>query len=115
MEKHLAIAEAITNLLENRFKILNHRFGLDPVLGLIPGLGDVVSLVLSFYLIWIGIQLKLPTEHIDRMVRNILIDFVIGIIPFVGEVGDFVFKANTKNLRILKNHAPKVAEAAVYT
>jgi hypothetical protein len=113
MEKHITIAEAITDLLENRFTILNYRFGLDPLLGLIPGLGDALALIFSLYLVWIGIQMRLPGEKIEAMVRNILIDFFIGLIHFLGEVGDFVFKANSKNLKILRSHSPRIVEAGL--
>jgi hypothetical protein len=113
MEQHLRVAEAITELLENRFSVLGYRFGLDPLLGFIPWLGDIVSLILSLYLIWIGIRMRLPEEKIQLMLRNLLFDFILGVIPFVGDIGDFFFKANSKNLHILKAHAPQVVEARI--
>ena len=104
MNNHLRTATILTDMLENRFKILGFRFGLDPIIGLIPGFGDLVSFVLSAYIVWIGIQLRLPQDKITLMLGNILLDFMIGIIPVLGDVGDFVFKANSKNLEILRNH-----------
>ena len=104
MTNHLQIAESITELLENRFNFLGLRFGFDPLIGLIPGLGDFISLVFSFYLIWIGTKLNLPHKKISSMLNNIFLDFIIGIVPVFGDFGDFIFKANSKNLAILKEH-----------
>lgn len=112
MEHHIKAAETITFLLENRFTFLKYKFGLDPLLGLIPWLGDFVGLLFSLYLIWIAGQMKLPEEKIREMIRNIIADFLIGVVPFVGSVGDFFFKANSRNLKILKEHV-HIREAVV--
>ena len=114
MEHHLKVAEAITFLLENRFTFLKYRFGLDPLLGLIPWVGDFLGLLFSLYLIWIGGQMKLPEEKIREMIRNVIADFFIGVIPFIGSVGDFFFKANSRNLKLLKDHA-RIREAVLVT
>ncbi len=89
------------------------KFGLDPILGLFPGLGDVIGLVLSLYLIWIASRMHVPEQKIKLMLRNVLVDFAIGVVPFVGAVGDFFFRANAKNLQILKEHRVLVREAVV--
>ena len=60
--------------------------------------------ILSFYLVWIAYQLKIPQDKINEMIGNVVVDFVIGLIPFLGAVGDVFFKANTKNLKILKKY-----------
>lgn len=105
MNKHIRFAEHITNILENRFRIMGMRFGLDPILGIIPGIGDILPALLSAYLVWIGIQMRIPNEAISKMVMNIVADFVIGIVPIIGDFGDFIFKSSTKNLQILKEYA----------
>jgi hypothetical protein len=102
MQTHIRIAEILTELLESKFQIGKFRFGLDPLLGIMPILGDIIPVAVSFYMVWIGRRMKLPEESINRMIQNIVIDFIIGIVPFFGDIGDFVFKANTKNLAILK-------------
>lgn len=112
MEHHLKVAEAITHLMENRFTFLNFKFGLDPLLNAIPWLGDFIALLISLYLIWIAGQMKLPQEKIREMIRNVLLDFAIGAVPILGTVGDFFFKANSKNLKILKEYV-QVKEAVV--
>lgn len=104
MHRHLQLATIITELLENRFNFLGLKFGLDPLLGLIPGIGDFIGLFLSLYLLWIGVRMNLPSEKISKMFSNIVFDFVLGLIPVVGDVGDFVFRANSKNLEILRSH-----------
>ncbi len=114
MERHLKIASSLTHLLENRFRIFGKKFGLDPILGVIPGIGDVIPIILSFYLVWIAVQLRLPDDKISLMIRNIVIDFFIGIIPLIGDVGDFFYKSNTKNLQIIKTYKPESVVDATY-
>lgn len=105
MDSHIKVAEALVQLLDNKFHFLGLRFGLDPLLGLIPGIGDFISAVISFYLVWIGVQMKMPKEKINEMIQHIITDFILGVIPIVGDVSDFVYKANEKNLKILKEYA----------
>jgi hypothetical protein len=105
MYSHLRVATYIAELLDNRFKILGFRFGIDPLLGLFPVLGDVFTLLFSMYLLWIGLRMRIPEERITEMIRNIVLDFVMGLIPVVGDFSDFVYKANIKNLEILKKYS----------
>ena len=107
MEKHLRAAELIANLLDNQFELLGRRFGLNGILGLIPWAGDIVVLALSAHLIWIGIKLGLPQLKILHMVWNVAVNFLIGLIPFVGDFADFFHKGNLKNLKILKEHVDR--------
>lgn len=106
MNKHLKAAIYIADLLDNKFKVFNFRFGIDPLLGLIPGGGDLVSLLLSLYIVWIGFNAKIPTAKLIEMVINTIVDFVIGLIPVLGDIADFTFKPNIRNLNILKQHVP---------
>ena len=94
-------------LLDKAFRIpgTKIRFGLDPILGLIPGLGDLASPVFAGLLIVEGARLKVPRIILMRMAVNALADAVIGAIPFAGMVGDVFFRANTKNLALLEHHA----------
>lgn len=95
------------NLLDKAFRIpgTNIRFGLDPIIGLIPGLGDLASPIFAGLLVLEGARLGIPRIVLMRMVVNALIDAVIGAIPFAGAVGDVFFRANTKNLALLERHA----------
>lgn len=109
MNKHLRAAQYITDLLENRFRILGIRFGLDPILGIFPGFGDIVTAALSAYLVWIAVQMKVPSDVVSKMLQNILVDFLVGIIPVLGDLSDFVYKANTRNMKLLRQYG--VADA----
>lgn len=104
MENHIRIARGFTKLLETSIGIGNYRFGLEPLLGTIPVIGDLIGLIFSFYLVWIGTKLQIPEKEITKMVRNILVDFLGGLVPFLGDIFDFAFKANSKNMRILEKY-----------
>ena len=93
-------------LLDEAFKIpiLNYRVGLEPILGLVPVLGDFSGYVLSGYLIVRAARLGLPRELIVRMVVNALLDAAIGSIPVVGDVFDFFWKVNKRNLRLVERY-----------
>ena len=96
--------------MDNQFRIFGISFGLDNVLGLFPGLGDVASLLLSGYLIWIGYQMGLPSVKILQMIKNVVVDALIGTLPLIGDIGDLFFKANLKNLEILEQFETTVVE-----
>lgn len=105
MEKHLRTATVVANLLDNQFNFFGRRFGLNGLLGLIPGAGDIITTALSAYIVWIGIQMRLPVAKIGEMIGNVAINFFIGLIPVVGDAVDFFHHANLKNLRILQDYA----------
>jgi hypothetical protein len=106
MKLHLKTAEILTHLLDKQFSVLGMRFGIDPIVGLIPGIGDLISFCVSLYIIWIALQMRLPRNKISKMTKNIIIDLIIGAVPIVGDFADFVYKANSKNLLILQSHTP---------
>lgn len=103
-KRHVDQAKKITNLLDNKFKIAGHSFGLDPLIGLIPGIGDLVPAAISGYIIWIAYNVGMPSASIMRMVFNTGLDFIIGQIPAIGDLVDFFYKSHTKNLGILLNY-----------
>jgi hypothetical protein len=88
-----------------RIPILNLRIGLDPILGLVPWLGDTASALFSLYLIGSAIQYRLPKVVILRMAMNVAFDYLIGIIPFVGDATDFFIKSNRWNMNLLRRYA----------
>jgi hypothetical protein len=108
--KHLTYARKIAILMDSQLNFFGIKVGLDPVIGLVPGVGDLISLGLSLYLIWIGIQLKLPFPQLLRMLFNVLLDTTVGAIPVLGDVADLFFRANMKNLKILERFAPGYVE-----
>lgn len=101
------LAERVTWWLENSIPIrgTKYRVGLDPVLGLIPGAGDVVTALIAVLLIRDAVRLKVGKGVIAAMLLNIAIDLVVGLVPVVGDAFDFAFKANTRNLKLLKSAA----------
>jgi hypothetical protein len=79
---------------------------LDPIIGLLfPVAGDAVGAIVSAYIVLVSVRYGLPKIVIARMVFNIAADFVVGSIPLVGDAADFVWKVNTRNLRLLNKYA----------
>jgi len=105
MNFHLKIARALADLLDNKFEVLGFHFGLDPLIDLVPIVGDLITTALSLYLVWIGIKMKLPPDKISQMIANIVFDFLLDFIPVIGQAADFVWKSNLKNMEILENYA----------
>lgn len=105
METHLKVAERLANLLDNQFNFFGIRFGLNGVLGLIPGAGDFIVAALSFYIVWIGVKMRLPVSALAEMIGNVIANFLLGLLPVIGDAVDFFHHANLKNLKILKHHA----------
>lgn len=101
--------EFLASLLDDRFTIpgTNIRFGLDAVIGLIPGVGDAVSATLSSYLIWRAHQLGASKFTLLRMAGNMAVDTVMGSVPLLGDVLDVKFRANRRNLELLRRQKLK--------
>jgi hypothetical protein len=83
----------------------NIRFGWDPLLGLFPWLGDLVTPLFSMAIVVTGVQLGIPKVVQARMVLNVLVDAVIGVVPLVGDAFDVAWKANEWNMDLLERHA----------
>jgi hypothetical protein len=94
-------------LMDECFRVpgLNWRFGLDSIVGLVPGLGDIVGGVVGLFLLFRALQFRLPPVVIARMVLNSLIDILAGSIPVLGDLFDFAWKSNSKNMRLFHRHA----------
>ncbi|TBW54288.1 DUF4112 domain-containing protein [Marinobacter halodurans] len=109
LENALARLESSARLLDSQFRIpfTRIRFGLDPLMGLLPGIGDAAGLVLSLYLMVEAVRLGAGTRQVARMAGNVLLEFVIGIVPIVGDLFDFAWKANDRNAALLRRHIEK--------
>ncbi|MEM8832276.1 MAG: DUF4112 domain-containing protein [Cyanobacteria bacterium P01_G01_bin.19] len=79
-------------------------FGLDPILGLLPGGGDTISGGLSAYIVVEAARMGLPREILGKMVGNILLDSLAGTVPIVGDLFDVGWKSNLKNIELLEKH-----------
>jgi len=92
-----------------RIPVINFRIGLDPILGLIPGAGDVVTTAFSAYIIFLARRFQLPAEVMGQMVANIVLEAVVGSIPLLGDLFDAYYKSNVRNLALLEKYL-QVAE-----
>ena len=98
--------EAMETLLERSFVIpgINRPVGLDAIAGLIPVVGDIVTAGMGAWIIWEANNLALPKWKLWRMAGNVVFDSAVGAIPVAGDVFDFLFRSNSRNLRIVKRH-----------
>ncbi len=87
-----------------RIPVIGYRIGLEPILGLIPVVGDLSGFVVSGYLIFRAARLGLPRELVSRMIFNAVLDAAIGSIPIVGDLFDFFWKVNKRNMRLVERH-----------
>jgi hypothetical protein len=96
-------------LLDSQFRVpgTNIRFGLDAIIGLIPGLGDISTPVFSALLLLQGVRMRLPIVVQARMVLNAAIDMLLGFVPILGDLVDVGFKANLRNLALLERHSTR--------
>lgn len=101
--------EAMEALLERGFTmpLINRQFGLDFILGLVPVIGDIIAAVMGTWLVWEARNLGMSNWKIARMFGNIGVDLVVGVVPFIGDAVDFVFRSNTRNLKIIRKHLDK--------
>ncbi len=101
--------EALEMLLERSFHIPGTKipFGLDSIIGLVPVLGDIITAAMGAYMVWEARNLGMSKWQLTRMAANVGIDTAVGAIPVVGDAFDFIWRSNSKNLRIIKKHLDK--------
>ncbi len=101
--------EALEAVLERAITVpgTNYKVGLDAIIGLIPIGGDIIAGLLSTYIIWEARNLGMSKWALARMAGNTVFDTAIGAIPLLGDAVDFVFRSNTRNLRIIRKHLDK--------
>jgi Domain of unknown function (DUF4112) len=92
--------------LDDRFRVpgTGFRVGLDGLVGLIPGIGDAATNAITAYIIFQAWRLGVPRSVLMRMLANLGIDFVVGLVPVLGDLFDVGFKANRRNARLLRRH-----------
>ena len=107
----LAAAErrigAVSRVLDDLVTIpgTRRRIGVEPVLGMVPGAGDVISAAVGVWLIVEATRFRLPGVVVARMVLNTLVDLIVGLVPILGDLFDFAFKSNTRNVALFRRHA----------
>lgn len=101
--------EAMEIILERSFVIpgLNRPVGLDAIVGLVPVVGDIISMAMGAYIVWEARNLDMPKWKLVRMAGNVAFDSAVGAVPVAGDLFDFMFRSNTRNLRIVKKHLDK--------
>ena len=109
IEQSVARLEALAKLMDSAFVIpgTNVRMGLDGIVGLLPVAGDLISGLMSSYMIWEAKQLGAPRWLIARMMANTLLDTTLGAVPVLGDAFDVLFRANLKNMALLRRHMEK--------
>lgn len=95
----------MSRLLDSSFRIpgTQIRTGIDPVIGLIPGVGDLAGAALSTYLVAEAARLGIPRRTVARMMTNVGIETLVGAIPILGDLFDVAFRANRRNVKLLEN------------
>lgn len=114
LDRRLNSLRGLQRLLDEAFHVpgTNLRFGIDPIIGLLPWVGDVLTAVLSCAVVIQAHHMRLPRVVQLRMLLNIGIDVLIGVVPLVGDVADVFWKSNTRNLALLESHAAQKRPAS---
>jgi hypothetical protein len=104
--RELKWIEGVINVMDNRFRVpgTNIRFGLDPIIGLFPIVGEAVTFGISSVLILSMMKYGVSHKVVIKMVGNVMLDAIIGSIPLIGDLFDIAYKANQRNYRLLKEH-----------
>ncbi|PVY75810.1 uncharacterized protein DUF4112 [Tamilnaduibacter salinus] len=105
-EQSLARIDRYARLLDSQFRVpfTRIRFGLDPLIGLLPGIGDLAGFGLSLYLIVEAIKVGAGSKLVTRMLGNVLVEFVVGLVPVAGDAFDLFWRANDRNAAMLRAH-----------
>jgi hypothetical protein len=106
----IARIDALATLMDTAFVIpgTQVRFGLDALIGLVPGIGDIVTTLISLFIVSEARALGAPPFLIARMIANVALDGVVGAVPVVGDAFDVAFRANRRNMALLRDHLDKV-------
>lgn len=106
-ERSLQLLRRWAQLFDTAFRVpgTQFRFGIDPLLGLVPGIGDLATPLLTIFILWQAAMLRVPKIVLARMVLNALIDTGVGAIPLLGDAFDFAWRSNEWNMALLERHA----------
>jgi hypothetical protein len=104
--ERLARIDRLARIMDTAFAIpgTRIRFGADTIIGLAPGVGDLVTQAVAAYIIYEAHRLGVPRHKLLRMGGNLAVDTVIGAVPLLGDVADMFFRANKRNMRIIREH-----------
>jgi hypothetical protein len=98
--------EAFADVLDARFRVpgTGWRFGLDSIVGLVPGVGDAATAAVALWVLWQSHRLGASKAVLARMAGNVALDAVFGSVPLVGDIFDATFKSNRRNVALLRRH-----------
>ena len=116
-QERVARVDALATLMDTAFVIpgTEVRFGLDALIGLVPGIGDAITTVMSLFIVSEARALGAPPTLIARMLANVALDSLVGAVPLAGDVFDVAFRANRRNMALLRAHLDKTeGRAAPY-
>lgn len=105
MERKIKTAKFLAKLLDSQFQIAGIKFGLDPIINIVPFVGDIAGALLSFFILRIAHQLGVSKSDFIKMIGNVLIDFIVGVVPYLGVIFDIFYKANIRNVKILEKYS----------
>lgn len=113
-ENRIARIDGLSRLFDTVFMVpgTNIRFGLDALIGLVPGIGDLITTALSLYIVNEARALGAPSLLVVRMLANVALDGVVGAVPLFGDVFDVAFRANRRNLALLHEHLDRSQRGA---
>lgn len=94
----------LAQLLDSKWGVLGFRFGIDAIAGMLPVVGDAATGLISAYIVYKAHRLGAPRELLGKMAANVVVDVAVGAIPIAGTVFDVFFKANNRNIRLLREH-----------
>lgn len=106
--------EQLSRWMDGLFRVpgTSWRFGLDAIVGLVPGVGDTLTTLVSFYVLAAGVRYRVPKVTLLRMAANVGVDYLLGAVPFLGDLFDFAWKSNQKNVELLRQRAAVSPEEA---
>ena len=107
LEADLKRVRVLADLLDQRLSIAGFKFGLDAIIGLIPAVGDTIALAAAAYPLHLAHKHDLPKRVQRRMLFNIVVDYLVGIVPIAGDLFDAVYKANMRNLKLFEQAVAK--------
>jgi hypothetical protein len=101
--------EALEHVLESLIRVpgTNRKIGLDVILDVVPVVGETIAAALGAWLVWEARNVGMSKWQMTRMMGNVGVDWLLGLIPWVGAIPDFFFRSNTRNLRMIKRHLDK--------
>ena len=106
--------DQLSRAMDGLFRIpgTGWRVGLDALVGLVPGVGDFATTAVSFYILAAGVRYRVPKATLLRMASNIAVDYLLGAVPFVGDIFDVAWKSNQMNVELLRQRASVTPEEA---